>query len=211
MLQVLACHTRVDVVWQDGTKDADGAATAYAPAKHVDGYYEFWPQDYVVGKAVEAGGTPPVGVVESVNHDQRLCYVTWRGSSAGPEIVPVYEIAPHPDFSFKVGDVVLRLPKSHDPHATDDAAAQAAVDASEKQVAEQAAPAKAPAADNDGDDDGDDEGGGEEGAGEMNATTASSLKAIGEIVAVSSRPTAHAQCLSSAVCLQCACRVPRRF
>ena len=26
------------------------------------------------------------------------------------EVVPVYEIAPHPDFNFKVGDVVLRLP-----------------------------------------------------------------------------------------------------
>ncbi len=117
-LQVLACHTRVDVLWQDGTRDADGAATVYAPAKHVDGYYEFWPQDYVVGKSPtgappQRDESPPVGVIESVNHEQRICVITWRGAEAGAdgepparaakrEVVPVYEIAPHPDFSFKV-------------------------------------------------------------------------------------------------------------
>jgi ubiquitin-conjugating enzyme E2 O len=124
-VEVLACHTRVDVLWQDGTRDTDGEATVYAPAKHVDGYYEFWPQDLVVGKSPTAapadrrGEMPPVGVVESVNHEQRICVVTWRGAEAGAdgtpghaakrEVVPVYELSPHPDFSFKVGDVVLRL------------------------------------------------------------------------------------------------------
>ena len=231
--EVSACHTRVDVVWQDGTRDTDGAATAYAPAKHVDGYYEFWPQDYVVGKADEPGGSPPVGVIESVNHDQRLCYVTWRGSSSpGPEIVPVYEIgihaaaptrglaggcsahlprvrifvwrtAPHPDFNFKVGDIVLRLPKSHDPNA-DDAPDAPAPDAPvpaepapapmppsisvEEDVKEQAkehrkAVAAAAAASGEGDADGDGDDEGEEGA-EVSAATASSLRAIGEVVAV---------------------------
>ena len=121
-VEVLACHTRVDVLWQDGTRDTDGEATVYAPAKHVDGYYEFWPQDLVVGKSPTAapadrrGEMPPVGVVESVNHEQRICVVTWRGAEAGAdgtpghaakrEVVPVYELSPHPDFSFKVGDVV---------------------------------------------------------------------------------------------------------
>ena len=128
-VEVVACHTRVDIVWQDGTKDMDGAATSYSPAKHVDGYYEFWPQDYVTGKASEPGGEPPVGVIESVNHDQRICVITWRApkltqeqitqgvvkEEPKKEVVPVYEIAPHPDFAFKVGDIVLRLPKSVDP------------------------------------------------------------------------------------------------
>ena len=81
-VEICACHTRIDVLWQDGTRDIDGAATAYAPAKHVDGYYEFWPQDYVVGKAASKNEAPPAGVVETVNHDQRICVVTWRPHAA---------------------------------------------------------------------------------------------------------------------------------
>ena len=107
-VEVHSCHTRVDILWQDGTRDTDGAATSYAPAKHVDGYYEFWPQDYIVGKAAGKDEAPPVGVIESVNHDQRICVVEWRGSPPKREIVPVYEIAPHPDFSFKVGVYAAR-------------------------------------------------------------------------------------------------------
>jgi len=107
-VEVICCHTRVDVIWQDGTRDADSSATLFAPAKHVDGYYEFWPQDFVVGKSV-GDLAPPVGVVESVNHEQRLCAVTWR-QERRREVLPVYEIAPHPDFNFKVGDIVIRLP-----------------------------------------------------------------------------------------------------
>ena len=41
--------------------------------------------------------------------------------------MPVYEIAPHPDFNFKVGDVVLRLPSTH-PGGDDSVAASTAVD-----------------------------------------------------------------------------------
>jgi hypothetical protein len=70
--------------------------------------------------------------VLSVNHEERIAVVSWRLSAeeaeraaqyadtaAGGadarveerrEVVPVYDIAPHPDFGFKVGDVVLRLP-----------------------------------------------------------------------------------------------------
>ena len=77
-VEVVGCHTRVDVVWQDGQRDDDVAGTSFAPAKHVDGYYEFWPGDFIVGKSSGGEAAPPVGVVESVDHDQRLCVVTWR-------------------------------------------------------------------------------------------------------------------------------------
>ena len=119
-VEIVGCHTRVDIIWQDGTQELDGAAVQYAPAKHVDGYYEFWPQDYVVGTSIKDGISPPVGVVESVNHDQRMCVVKWRDGDSSKdgaggeatetarekvkhEMVPVYDIAPHPDFSFKIG------------------------------------------------------------------------------------------------------------
>ena len=58
-VEVRACHTRVDVIWQDGTTTNDAPATTFSPAKHVDGYYEFWPQDFVVGKTAETGSPAP--------------------------------------------------------------------------------------------------------------------------------------------------------
>lgn len=131
-VEAVGCHTRVDVIWQDGSRERDAAATLFAPAKHVDGYNEFWPQDFVVRKVEAGGGAPAAGVVLSVNHAERIAVVSWRlsaeeaeraaeyaneagGGTASQveertEVVPVYDIAPHPDFGFKVGDVVLRLP-----------------------------------------------------------------------------------------------------
>ena len=75
----------------------DAAATLLAPAKHVDGYYEFWPQDFIVSTAAGAatGQSAPVGVVQSVNHDQRICVITWR-EDGKREVVPVYEIVSPP-------------------------------------------------------------------------------------------------------------------
>jgi ubiquitin-conjugating enzyme E2 O len=86
-VEVMACHTRIDVVWQDGSRDDDEPATTYAPAKHVDGYYEFWPQDYVVHKADKdtAQGEAPVGVVASVDHGERICVITWRDKETDKE------------------------------------------------------------------------------------------------------------------------------
>jgi hypothetical protein len=129
-VEAVGCHTRVDVIWQDGSREQDAAATLFAPAKHVDGYNEFWPQDFVVRRTEAEGDAPAAGVVLSVNHAERIAVVSWRLSAeeekraaeyaaAGGaeakveerrEVVPVYDIAPHPDFGFKVGDIVLRLP-----------------------------------------------------------------------------------------------------
>lgn len=200
-VEVLACHTRVDVLWQDGTRDTDGEATVYAPAKHVDGYYEFWPQDLVVGKshtgapADRRGEMPPVGVVESVNHEQRICVVTWRGTEAGAdgtpglaakrEVVPVYELSPHPDFSFKVGDVVLRLGREA-ASTLHGAAAEGNGPSSGNGAGSGAGASGAgPADDVDNDDDGEVGTGGAVGAGGADLELArSSLRYIGEVVTV---------------------------
>jgi len=141
-VEVIGCHTRVDVVWQDGRRDDDVLGIDHAPAKHVDGYYEFWPGDFIVGKSASGEAAPPVGVVESVDHDQRLCVVTWREGNKR-EVMPVYEIAPHPDFNFKVGDTVLRLFGSQE---GDEEAAAPADGAADGADAPAAAPAAAPPA-----------------------------------------------------------------
>lgn len=123
-VEITSCHTRVDVIWQavpfiscssrltcpgqrmiaqllmgaqDGSREMDIGATLLAPAKHVDSYYEFWPQDFIIGNSSGSAseGPAPVGVVQSVNHDQRLCVVTWR-EDGRREVVPVYEIVSFP-------------------------------------------------------------------------------------------------------------------
>jgi len=57
-------------------------AVTLAPAKHVDGYYEFWPQDFVVRKGAAEGEAQQVGVVVSVDHDERIAVVSWRLNDA---------------------------------------------------------------------------------------------------------------------------------
>ena len=99
--------------------------------------------------------------------------------------MPVYEIAPHPDFSFKVGDVLLKLPSKHVPSADDtDGSGHARVDgtcgvAIASDSLEGDAP-MAPAVELDAKSV---EGEGEEGDS-ARAMAASSLKYIGEVVSV---------------------------
>ena len=204
-IEVLSCHTRVDVIWQDGTREMDSAATSLAPAKHVDGYYEFWPQDFIVGRAA-VEGTGPVGVVDSVNHDERICVVTWRADSRR-EVLPVYDIAPHPDFNFKVGDVVLRLPATSGPHGggpgdSNESEAPAAAPAhappahgssgeGEAMAAEATAPPPvltAAAAAGAGNSNDEEDAEGEEGA-DGGARNSSALGYIGEVVVIGPRLT----------------------
>ena len=42
-------------------------------------------------------------------HLARQCQPGRRYPPITPQVTPVYEVAPHPDFNFKAGDTVLRL------------------------------------------------------------------------------------------------------
>ena len=51
------------------------------------------------------------GVVQRSDHTQRTCKVRWidKKESEGDSQVSVYDIGAHPNYSFKMGDIVVRL------------------------------------------------------------------------------------------------------
>ncbi|KAL6058863.1 putative ubiquitin-conjugating enzyme E2 23 [Balamuthia mandrillaris] len=74
---------------------------------------------------------PRVGVVKYVNSSQRTCRVLWlpfptaqngkekeKGEPEVLEEVSFYTIQSHPDFEYRIGDIVLRLPQSAEGVAT---------------------------------------------------------------------------------------------
>lgn len=114
--------TKVDVIWQDGTKECGVASTSLIPI-HSPNDHEFFPEQYVVDKAtndVDDSSEPRrVGLVRSVNAKDRTATVSWFRLSVHPEepkeiecteIVSAYELDGHPDYDYCYGDIVVRLP-----------------------------------------------------------------------------------------------------
>jgi len=114
--------TKVDVIWQDGTKECGVAATSLIPI-HNPNDHEFFPEQYVVDKVtndVDDSSEPRrVGLVRSVSAKDRTVTVSWFKPSLHPEetknivcneIVSAYELDGHPDYDYCYGDIVVRLP-----------------------------------------------------------------------------------------------------
>ncbi|PWZ34689.1 putative ubiquitin-conjugating enzyme E2 23 [Zea mays] len=116
--------TKVDVIWQDGTKECGVAATALIPI-HSPNEHEFFPEQYVVDKVTNDVGVDDsseprrVGLVRGVNAKDRTATVSWFKPPLHPEepkeiacneIVSVYELDVHPDYDYCYGDIVVRLP-----------------------------------------------------------------------------------------------------
>lgn len=114
--------TKVDVVWQDGTREFGLESTSLIPV-HSPNDHEFFPEQYVVEKASNEGddssGTKRMGIVRSVNSRERTAFVRWLKPVFRPEelrefdcdeVVSAYELDGHPDYDYCYGDVVVRLP-----------------------------------------------------------------------------------------------------
>lgn len=128
-LQVVRTRSRVDVVWQDGTVDRDIDSCDLIHVPHV-GDHDFWPEEYVVERSQEVGVEEndggqkrKLGLVRSVNAKQRTAVVQWleplsADKSEGykktgdEEVVSVYELAADDDYTYLIGEVVIRLPQS---------------------------------------------------------------------------------------------------
>ncbi|XP_062200148.1 probable ubiquitin-conjugating enzyme E2 23 isoform X2 [Phragmites australis] len=121
-LLIANTYTKVDVIWQDGTKEYGVSSTSLIPI-HSPNDHEFFPEQYVVDKISNDGddSSEPkrVGLVRSVNAKDRTASVSWFKSSLHPEepkeiecneIVSAYELDGHPDYDYCYGDVVVRLP-----------------------------------------------------------------------------------------------------
>jgi ubiquitin-conjugating enzyme E2 O len=111
--------TTVDVMWQNGSVSVGLDPRTLAPISNL-GDHDFWPDQFVLEKAIasEVAYTTTfqrVGVVERVDAAERTVTVKWgrnQGGFAGDaneETVSAYELVEHPDFSFCVGEVVVRL------------------------------------------------------------------------------------------------------
>ncbi|KAK1388502.1 putative ubiquitin-conjugating enzyme E2 23 [Heracleum sosnowskyi] len=120
-LLIVKTTTRVDVIWQDGTKEC-GLVSKNLISIESPGDHDFVAEQYVVEKAGDesdvAGAIARVGIVKSVNAKDKTTCVRWLKSVsraedpkefAGDEIVSVYELEGHPDYDYCYGDVVVRL------------------------------------------------------------------------------------------------------
>eukprot|EP00898_Chlorokybus_atmophyticus_P004959 jgi/Chlat1/5464/Chrsp36S05424 len=127
---VVGTHTTVDVLWQDRTVGTAVPAHTLVPVTHL-GDHDFWPDEYVLEASAQnndgrVSSARKTGIVHSVNAKERTAVVKWLKRGPGnqllgmeePEVVSVYELSEHTDFSYRLGDVVLRLPTN-----TDDAGA----------------------------------------------------------------------------------------
>ncbi|KAL5227210.1 hypothetical protein ABZP36_015475 [Zizania latifolia] len=121
-LLIANTHTKVDVIWQDGTKEIGASSTSLIPI-HSPNDHEFFPEQYVVDKVGndvdDSSETKRMGIVRSVNAKDRTASVSWFKPSLHPEepreiecneIVSAYELDGHPDYDYCYGDVVVRLP-----------------------------------------------------------------------------------------------------
>eukprot|EP01018_Ginkgo_biloba_P018614 Gb_29475 [translate_table: standard] len=120
-LFVVNTQTKVDVVWQDGTRASGVDSRTLIPVDNL-GDHDFYPEQYVLEKGSEEDGVVSearrVGVVKSVDSKQRTARVRWLKPVARPEdarefdeeeVVSVYELAEHPDYNYCIGDIVIRL------------------------------------------------------------------------------------------------------
>jgi ubiquitin-conjugating enzyme E2 O len=121
-LLIVNTYTKVDVIWQDGTKECGVSSTSLIPI-HSPNEHEFFPEQYVVDKVtndVDDSSEPKrMGLVRSVNAKDRTASVSWFKPLLHPEdpkeiecneIVSAYELDGHPDYDYCYGDVVVRLP-----------------------------------------------------------------------------------------------------
>ncbi|XP_069785715.1 (E3-independent) E2 ubiquitin-conjugating enzyme isoform X3 [Narcine bancroftii] len=117
-VEILKTSTSVDVMWQDGTVEKNIRSNDLLPVHHVDNN-EFCPGDFVLDKRAQGPQEVGVyGVVQSVDHIGRTCSVKWfKPKPNGSEIealgheedISVYDIADHPDFHFRITDIVIRI------------------------------------------------------------------------------------------------------
>lgn len=113
--------TKVDVAWQDGTREYGLESTSLIPIR-APSDQEFFPEQYVVEKASnevdDSVEHNRVGIVRSVNSKERTVCVRWFKPVSSPEdpreiscdeVVSAYELDEHPDYDYCYGDVVVRL------------------------------------------------------------------------------------------------------
>ena len=123
VVETISTHSEATVVWQDGQIEPGIPSRELFPILHLD-EQEFFSGDYVIRATAVSGDNTidphSYGVVQSVNHFDRVCIVHWyrnyttqssesRPIFCGQTEEPVYDLKDHPDFKYRPGSIVIRV------------------------------------------------------------------------------------------------------
>lgn len=76
VVETLVVYSTMTVVWQDGTVETDIPSTELYPIHHLDNH-EFFPGDFVSKANDYSASQIDYGVIQSVDHDERIAKVKW--------------------------------------------------------------------------------------------------------------------------------------
>jgi ubiquitin-conjugating enzyme E2 O len=116
-VEIVATNTRVCVVWQNGTIEEDIPSIFLYPVHYID-EHDFYPGDFVVENNDNLEFFN-YGVVQKSDFLSRIATVKWfkvphdseTAQFVAQQDVSVYDIKDHPDFSYRSGCCVVRIPK----------------------------------------------------------------------------------------------------
>lgn len=128
-MKVLACdqayviaktRTKLDISWQDGSHSEGVDPGTLVPVNNV-GDQDFWPEQIVLEKAISedgrVSGNQRLGVVKCVDAKERTVKVRWMpdldnsdglNSDFVEETVSAYELVEHPDYNYRLGEILFR-------------------------------------------------------------------------------------------------------
>ncbi|KAI8045129.1 hypothetical protein M5D96_001308 [Drosophila gunungcola] len=118
VVETLVVYSSVTVVWQDGTVESDIPSTQLYPIHHLDNH-EFFPGDFVSKANEDTTGATDYGVVQCVDHDERIAKVMWFNiysdidnpipKCKDVEELSVYDLKDHSDYQYRPGIMVIRV------------------------------------------------------------------------------------------------------
>ncbi|KAH8268675.1 hypothetical protein KR026_011633, partial [Drosophila bipectinata] len=118
VVETLVVYSSVTVVWQDGSVEAGIHSTQLYPIHHLDNH-EFFPGDFVNKANENSTGTTDYGVIQCVDHDERIAKVKWfniysKADNPVPtcresEELSVYDLKDHSDYQYRPGTMVIRV------------------------------------------------------------------------------------------------------
>ncbi|MQM22236.1 hypothetical protein Taro_055286 [Colocasia esculenta] len=110
----------VDILWQDGSHSVGVDTCDLLPVNSV-GDHDFWPEQIVLQTTTPDYGhslnTQHFGIVRYVDAQERTVKIRWvlpevfhfdDSNGEVEETLSAYELVEHPDFSYSLGDVVVR-------------------------------------------------------------------------------------------------------
>ncbi|KAH8359553.1 hypothetical protein KR093_007414 [Drosophila rubida] len=118
VVETLVVYSSLTVVWQDGSVETGIPSTELYPIHHLDNH-EFFPGDFVSKANDYSPSQIDYGVIQSVDHDERIAKVKWfniYGNLDNPvpsckevEELSVYDLKDHADYQYRPGTMVIRV------------------------------------------------------------------------------------------------------